>query len=81
MISLDKISLLNQRTAKYGSDTLFVTLNKHLTRGYVFDADSFKDTEPKRLKKYSREFVYYVPWYKAMPVYLDTLDMETIELY
>jgi hypothetical protein len=69
------------RKSVYGNDTLFLTLNKSLTKGYLFDADSFKDVKPRRLKKYSREFVYDVPWHRVMKISINDLNKETIELY
>ena len=69
------------RKSIYPSDTLFITLSKNLKHGFIFDADSFKNINPRRLKKYSRELVYDVPWGRLMKVSMDTLDKETIELY
>jgi hypothetical protein len=69
------------RKAVYESDTLFITLSKNLKYGFIFDANSFRDIKPRRLKKYSREFVIDIPWNQIMKVSLDTLDKETIELY
>jgi hypothetical protein len=70
-----------ERKAHYGSDTLFLTLNKNMTSGYLFDHDSFATSKPRRLKKYSREYVYDIPWNKVMKVYTQYLDKETIESY
>lgn len=70
-----------ERKGKYDLDTLFITLNKSLTRGYIFDAKSFKDSKPRRLKKYCREFVYDIPWNRIMPFHIDCLDKETILNY
>ena len=69
------------RKARYGEDTLFLTINKWLTQGYLFDAKSIKGVKPRRVKKYSRMFVYDVPWHRATPVYFDELDPETITSY
>jgi hypothetical protein len=70
-----------ERKAKYKSDTLFLTFNRHLTKGFIFDRDSINNIEPRRFKKYSREFVYDIPWNRIMPFYTKNLDKETIELY
>lgn len=70
------------RKGLYNNDTLFLTLNRFLTRGYIFDAKSFKEyKQPRRLKKYSREYVYDVPWKSILPVEIETLDPETVETY
>ena len=70
-----------ERKYHYGEDTLFITLNKNLTKGLIFDASSFKKSKPRRLKKYSREYVYDVPWYRILPFAVDCLDIEVIKLY
>jgi hypothetical protein len=75
---------IHARKAHYGkdnNDTVFLTFNKFLTRSYLFDARSFKDSKPRRIKKYSREFVYDVPWFRAMYIGVEDLTKETIELY
>jgi len=76
----DKI-FVYERKRRYNNDTLFLTLSKHFDKGYIFDADSFKDAPPRRIKKYSREFVYDVPWNKVMHVYVDNLEKEEILMY
>jgi len=70
-----------ERKGCYGNDTLFITLDRHLTRGFVFDAESIKDKEPRRIKKYAREFVYDIPWNRIMPFNIDDLTPELIKMY
>jgi len=70
-----------ERKKKYDDNTLYLTMDRYLTKGYLFDYNSFCDTKPVRLKKYSREFVYHIPWYKASLVYIDHIDKETFEFY
>ena len=72
---------LYERKAKYGSDTIFLTLNKNLTRGYLFDRGSIKNSKPRRLKKWSREFVYDVPWGRVYPVWVSKLTRKDIDKY
>jgi hypothetical protein len=69
------------RKSVYANDTLFITLNKKLKYGFIFDAKSFKDVKPRRMKKYSRHWVYDIPWHRIMKVSLEHIDKETIELY
>ena len=69
------------RKSVYPSNTLFISLSKNLRYGFIFDADSFKNIKPRRLRKYSREMVYDVPWGRVMKISMETLDKETIELY
>jgi hypothetical protein len=69
------------RKSVYGTDTLFITLSKNLKYGFIFDAESFKNVKKRRMEKYSREYVYDIPWNRIMKVCVDNLDKETIELY
>lgn len=69
------------RKYKYQNDTLFLTLNKQMDKGYIFDAESFKNVKPRRLKKYSREFVYDIPWHRVLQVEMDSLDPDIIKSY
>jgi len=70
-----------ERKNCYDENTIFLTLNKNMTKGFIFDATSFKNTKPRRLKKYSREFVYNVPWHRVMPICIDKLTPENFKLY
>lgn len=69
-----------ERKAKYESDTLFITLNKDMTMCLIFDAQSFKYSKPRRLKKYSREFVFDVPKYRIVVIEVDRLTSKFIKL-
>ena len=53
------------RKAKYGDNTLFITFNRLLSECYIFCLRGLK-LEPRRIKKYSREFVYDIPWYQVI---------------
>ena len=72
---------LYERKGKYNEDTLFITLNKNLTKGYLFDATSIKDVTPRRFRKYGREFVFDVPWHRILSFDISVLDKELIEMY
>lgn len=76
----DKVYIY-ERKGRYGNDTLFITLDRFMTRGLIFDAESFKDTKPRRLKKYSREFVFDVPWNRILPFIMIDLTPDTLKLY
>ena len=76
----DKVYIY-ERKGRYGNDTLFITLDRFMTRGMVFDAESFKDIQPRRLKKYSREFVYDIPWHRILPFTLEELSPELLNMY
>jgi hypothetical protein len=69
-----------ERKAKYGSDTLYLTLNRSMTKGYIFSRDAFED-KPRRLKKYSREFVYDIKRSHALHVTMDEFNKYLILSY
>lgn len=69
-----------ERKAKYGKDTLYLTFNRFLDQGKLFDRESFPD-KPRRLKKYSREFVYDIPEYRIMDVVIDDMNKDTFKIY
>ena len=71
-----------ERKKKYDSDTLFITLNRCMTRGYIFDYESIKKFgKLRRLKKYSREMVYDIPWFRIRPFEMEDLNEELIRSY
>jgi len=70
-----------ERKNVYSGDTLFITLDKHMTQGYVFDGSCYDYTKPKRFQKYSREFVYDIPWNKVMHFIVDKITPEDLALY
>ena len=70
-----------ERKAKYDTDTLFITLNKNMTTCLIFNAQSFKHSKPRRLKKYSREFVYDVPGHRIVTVSLVKLSPKFIKMF
>lgn len=70
-----------ERKNKYDTGTLFITLNKFLNRCYIFDYESIKNVKPVRMKKYSREFIYNIPWHRVMYFEIDNLTPENIKLY
>lgn len=61
------------RKLKYSDDTLFLTVSKNLMYGYVFRQIDI-DKKPKRFKKYSREYIYNIPWNKTFKVNINYLD-------
>jgi hypothetical protein len=70
------------RKIRYNSNTLFLTLSRDLKWGYLFDTIELKknNVQPRRFKKYSREFVYDIPWHRLTKVYMNTIDVLTFEL-
>ena len=70
-----------ERKAKYGNDTLFLTLNTKFDKGFLFDRKSIEGKAPRRLVKYHREFVYDVPWNMVMTIDIETLTPDIINIY
>ncbi len=70
-----------ERKAKYDDDTLFISLNKDMNTCLIFDAKSFKYSKPRRLKKYSREYVYDVPMHRIITISLNKLTANFIKKY
>ena len=60
------------RKKLFSDKTLFVILNRHMTCCLLFDQKSLL-AKPRRLKRYSRTFVYEVPWYRVIQTDLDDL--------
>ena len=75
-----KLPYIYERKIKFSKETLFLIFNKSLTEGLLFSRDSITG-EPRRIKKYSREFIYEIRWNNIMRVYLETLTPELIMLY
>jgi hypothetical protein len=68
------------RKKLFSDKTLFLILDKHMTQGLLFDQKSLL-ANPRRLKKYSRIFIFEVPWHRVMTLNLECLDCETIKMY
>lgn len=69
-----------ERKIKFSQDTLYIISNKHMDTFLLFDRESIIE-KPTRIKKYSRLFVYKIPWYRIMRIHLVCLNMETINAY
>lgn len=69
-----------ERKGHFSPNTLFVILNKSMTRGLFFGRDCLKK-EPKRIKKYSRTYVYQVPWCNVIQFDMDDLTEKLLREY
>jgi hypothetical protein len=69
-----------ERKGHFSDDTLFIIFDKNMNRGLLFDKISLKE-KPNRIKKYSRTFVYQIPWLRIMPFFVNNLDMDMIYSY
>lgn len=68
-----------ERKGRYNDDTLFFTLNRDMTMGYLFDISKINKEKPRRFRKYNRQFVYDIPWNQVMLVYCKYLTKELVE--
>lgn len=68
------------RKSVFSDKTLFLILDRNMLRGFLFDKESLKTT-PKRLQKYSREFIYEVPWCRVIKIYMEHFNKDVIEIY
>lgn len=75
----DKVYIY-ERKNMYGKDTLFMVLDKHMTMGYMFDGSSFDPEKPKRIKKYSREFICEIPWSQVISFSIDNITVDDLKL-
>lgn len=68
------------RKMRFSPDTLFVAFNKFFNEVIIFGRTVICD-ENKRLKKYDREFVNFVPWRNAIRTTTDNLSIDLIKDY
>lgn len=69
-----------ERKAKFSVDTLYFIFDKHMKKCLIFNRNSLYQ-QPRRYAKYSRWFVYDVPWHCILPVTIEELSRETLLLY
>lgn len=69
-----------ERKGHFSDNTLFIIFNKFMSKGLLFDKESL-NKEPKRIKKYSRTFIYDVPWRNVLPFNIEHLDMDLLKSY
>ncbi len=75
-----ELPFVYERKGHMDEDTLFMLFNQSLSRVMVFSIKGLKE-KPKRLKKYSRYWIYEVPWSCVMQTYTHLLSMDDIYLY
>lgn len=78
----EKVYVFARKMATHDSSTLFLTMNRGMEKGYLFSINekNFKLLKKRRLKKWSREFVYEIPWHLCIPCDIDDLDAFTLEM-
>lgn len=69
-----------ERKMKFCETTLFICFNSTYDKLIMFSRDNI---HPKkyRAKRYSREFVHYVPWSRTLMINTKNLCMDTIKQY
>lgn len=69
-----------ERKGHFSDDTLFIIFNRNMTKGLIFDKKSL-NKEPKRIKKYSKTFIYDVPWRRVLQFYIKHFDIDMLRSY
>jgi len=69
-----------ERKKSFNINTLYIIFNRNFTKGLLFDNKSI-EAKPRRLKKFSRSFVYDIPWYRILPINIEDLDADTLLIY
>jgi hypothetical protein len=69
-----------ERKGHFSDKTLFIIFNKSMTRGLMFDKLSL-EKNPRRIIKYSRIFVYDVPWRHVVKFETEFLDNNFFIIY
>ena len=69
-----------ERKGHFDINTLFILFDKHMTQGFMFAREAL-NKEPVRIKKYSRFFIYQVPWSKVVSFHTCNLSMDDIYLF
>lgn len=68
-----------ERKGRYDMDTLLMTLNNNMTHCYIFDLGKLdREKDIRRLKKYSREYVYEIQWNQTILIPLEHLEMDIL---
>lgn len=69
-----------ERKGHFSDKTLYIIFNKIMTKGLLFDKDSL-EKKPKRIRKFSRIFVYNVPWNRVLRFETEYLDKDLLKYY
>lgn len=76
-----KRPFIHARKSVYGDDTLFITLNYEMDQVFMFCSKSAINCKPRRMKKWSREYVYDVEWCQTIKTILKNITPDLIEIY
>jgi hypothetical protein len=69
-----------ERKGHFSDKTLFIVLDKTMTKGLLFDKLSL-EKKPRRIRKYSKIFVYDVPWRHVVKFDIEMLDKDLLIMY
>lgn len=70
------------RKIHYGPDTLFLVMNRDMSEGYLFSIgkEDYEQLRKRRLRKWSREWVYELPWRMCCRCTVGDLDEMTLQM-
>jgi hypothetical protein len=69
-----------ERKMRFNPNTLFICFNVRFDKAIVFSKSAI-DPQKYRVEKYSREYIHYVKWHKAMVLDVSSLTYDSIECY
>lgn len=69
-----------ERKGHFSDKTLFIIFDRHMTKGLIF-GKNLLNSEPKRIQKYSRIFIYEVGWKNVLPFCTENLDIDVLRSY
>ena len=69
-----------ERKMKFNPNTLFICFNASFEKAIIFSKSCINEKK-HRPKKYSREFIHYVPWHKTMTIDVSKLSYDKILSY
>jgi hypothetical protein len=75
-----KTPFVFERKGHFSDKTLYIIFNKYMTKGLLFAKTSL-EKKPRRYRKYSKIFVYDVPWRHVVTFDLESLNMDLLELF
>lgn len=78
-----KYPYIYERKYRYrkNNNTLFIVLDKYFKECIIFDIEKLVSENPRRVKKYSREFVYDIPWYRCVKMLTEHITKRSFETY
>jgi hypothetical protein len=75
-----ELPFVYERKGYFSDKTIYIIFNKYMTHGLLFSKKAL-NKEPKRIKKYSKIFIYEVPWKNVVKFDIESLNLDLLELF